>query len=182
MALDIHQMNVMSWGTLVLSKTREGILNTAGWSLHLRKSSKTARETFYCQTCSWWDHPTRERKLCVKDKTQDKIDSEVDKDKLYKRNKMSLDEEEWRNCAFESKLKSIYDIKRPNSMNLIHENEVSKITECNLLYDMLNPFKCTKQLIAITHLLCMYVWIHKRVEQNLIFFESYWIVDVVPCL
>ena len=29
-------------------------------------------------------------------------------------------------------------------MNYIHNNEVNKLAECNLLHDMLNPSKCTK--------------------------------------
>ena len=31
-------------------------------------------------------------------------------------------------------------------MNCIHENEVNKITECNLIHDILNTYKRTKVL------------------------------------
>ena len=34
-------------------------------------------------------------------------------------------------------------------MNFIHENGVNKIAECNLLYDIINPSKCTKKSITL---------------------------------
>ena len=37
-------------------------------------------------------------------------------------------------------------MKIPNGMNHIHDNKVNKIAECNLLHDMLNPSKCTKNI------------------------------------
>ena len=47
-------------------------------------------------------------------------------------------------CEFENKLKYIYDIKKSDCINCIHENEVNKISECNLLHDILNPSKHKK--------------------------------------
>ena len=38
----------------------------------------------------------------------------------------------------------INDIKIPNGMNGIDENEVNKTSEWNLPHDILNPCKCTK--------------------------------------
>ena len=40
--------------------------------------------------------------------------------------------------------KNICDIKIPNGMNGIHKKEVNKITECNLIHDILNPYKLIK--------------------------------------
>ena len=45
---------------------------------------------------------------------------------------------------FESELKYIYDIKIPNGINFIHKNEVNKISEFNLLHDIINPPEHTK--------------------------------------
>ena len=59
---------------------------------------------------------------------------------------MIIDENKLHKRAFESELKYIYDIKRPNRINDIHDNEVNKIYECNLLHDILNPSKLTKNI------------------------------------
>ena len=80
----------------------------------------------------------------VKYESHENIDVEFDEYELYDIDKISLDEKEWRKCAFESELKNTYDIKIPNGMVCIHKNEVNKISECNLLHDILNPSKCTK--------------------------------------
>ena len=37
-------------------------------------------------------------------------------------------------------------IKIPNSMNFILETEVNKVGECNLIHDILNPCKRTKNI------------------------------------
>ena len=50
---------------------------------------------------------------------------------------------EWRKRAFECELKK-YDIEDRNSMNHIHDNEVNKISEWNLLHDIINPTKQNK--------------------------------------
>ena len=59
---------------------------------------------------------------------------------------MSLYENKLRKHEFESELKIIYDMKRPNGMNCIHDNKVNKISECNLLHDIINPSKHTKNI------------------------------------
>ena len=69
------------------------------------------------------------QKLSVKDETHDNIDDKVDEDELYNLDKTILDENKQREGVFERKLIMIYDIKRPNSMNRIHDNEVNKISE-----------------------------------------------------
>ena len=58
---------------------------------------------------------------------------------------MSLDENIGHKHVFESKLKK-YDIKRPNGVYFIHDNEVNKIAEFNLLHDILNPSTRTKYI------------------------------------
>ena len=67
-------------------------------------------------------------------------------------------------------------------MTFIHENKVNKLAGCNLLHDILNPLIHTKMWISITLLYYKYVLIHKRLNQSLNNFESYWIMDVVPQL
>ena len=42
--------------------------------------------------------------------------------------------------------KNIYDIKRPNGIKCIHNNEVNDIAEQNLLHDIINPYKGTKNI------------------------------------
>ena len=63
---------------------------------------------------------------------------------------MSLDEKkenkEWRKCEFEIELKNKYEIEIQNGMTCIHRNKVNKLSEWNLLYDVLNPPKHTKKL------------------------------------
>ena len=51
---------------------------------------------------------------------------------------------EWCKRDFESKLENTYDIENQNGMTCIHGNEVNKTSECNLLHEILNPTKCTK--------------------------------------
>ena len=67
-------------------------------------------------------------------------------------------------------------------MTCIHENEVNKIAECNLLHDILNPSKHTENLNSnysnIVHA-CINT---QRVEWSLITFENYRTVDLVPQL
>ena len=45
---------------------------------------------------------------------------------------------------FECKQKSSYGIENQNYILRIHDKEVNEISECNLLYDILNPPKRTK--------------------------------------
>ena len=76
----------------------------------------------------------------MKDVTHENIDDEVYENDLYKIEKMSLDEKLWHKSVFEFEIRNIYDKIRPNGMTCIHENEVKK-TECNLIQDLLNPYK-----------------------------------------
>ena len=48
--------------------------------------------------------------------------------------------------AFEWKQKSIYGIENKNYTTRIHDKEVNKIYECNLLHHIINPPKHTKKL------------------------------------
>ena len=63
---------------------------------------------------------------------------------MYQVDKMSLEETkediDRRRRAFE------YKKKNRNDMTRIHNNEVTNISECNLLHDIINPTKCTKIL------------------------------------
>ena len=43
------------------------------------------------------------------------------------------------------KNRNIYDIKNRNCITCMHENEVNKIAECNLLHDIINPSKFNKK-------------------------------------
>ena len=53
---------------------------------------------------------------------------------------------EWHNRAFERKQKNTYGIENQNNMTRIHDNKVNKITECNLLHDIINTPKRTKNV------------------------------------
>ena len=48
--------------------------------------------------------------------------------------------------AFECKQKNTYGIENLNGMTRIHDNILNKIDECNLLHDITNPHKHTKNL------------------------------------
>ena len=82
----------------------------------------------------------------MKYETHENIYYDVDENDLYHIDKMSLDEKKWRKRAFEREIEYTYDIKRQNGKSYIHENEVNKIAECNLLHDILNPYKRTKNV------------------------------------
>ena len=95
---------------------------------------------------------------------------------------MSLDEKKWCKRALESKLIYIYDIKGPNGMNCIHDNEVNKISDWNLLHDILKSYKHTKSInrnYSPTLHECL------NTQKGISKFKNfwyYWIVDVVPQL
>ena len=65
----------------------------------------------------------------MKYETNEKIDDEVDEDGLYEIEKNILYEKKWRKRVFECKLKYIYDIKRLDDMNCIHNKKVNKRAE-----------------------------------------------------
>ena len=43
-------------------------------------------------------------------------------------------------------------MKNLNGINLIHNNKVNNISECNLIHDILNPFKQTKNIIPLLYM------------------------------
>ena len=63
---------------------------------------------------------------------------------------MSLEDKKYKfelcKRAFECKLKNTYGIEILNNMTRINYDEVNKIDKSNLLYDMINPPKRTKNL------------------------------------
>ena len=64
----------------------------------------------------------------------------------------------------------------------IHDNEVKIIAECNLIYNIINPPKCDKNINNhYSPILNGFINIRK-VEQSSKTSEFYWIVDVVPQL
>ena len=69
------------------------------------------------------------KKLSVEDETHDNINDEVGKYDLNEIDKTCLDEKKGRKRAFESKLKIIYDMKKPNGMNCIHDKKSNKTSE-----------------------------------------------------
>ena len=88
------------------------------------------------------------KKLSAEAEAKYNIGSEIDENDLYEIDNMSLDKNkenaEWRKYAFESELENKYDIEIQIGTACIHVNEVNKISECNLLHDILNPPKLTK--------------------------------------
>ena len=60
---------------------------------------------------------------------------------------MSLEDKkeklEWSKHAFKCKLENVYGIENRNDMTRIHPDKVNKISECNLLHDIINPPKRT---------------------------------------
>ena len=89
---------------------------------------------------------------------------------------------EWCKHAFESELENTYDIEIQNGMICMHDNKVNNISECNLLDDIPNTPKKTKDQIAITLLFYMDVWIEEREKRSLKTFKLYWKVDLVTRL
>ena len=73
----------------------------------------------------------------MKYETRYNIDDKVDEDDLYKIDKICLDEKTYDKRAFESELINIYDTKKRKGLNCINEKKVNKISECNLLYDII---------------------------------------------
>ena len=88
----------------------------------------------------------KNEKLSVEDKTREKINDEVDEDEIYELDKISLNENKWRDFAFDSEPNFIYDTKIMNDLNHIHDNKVNNIAECNLIHDILNPPKLTQNI------------------------------------
>ena len=51
---------------------------------------------------------------------------------------------EWHKTGFEREIKYIYEFEIQNGISCIHRNKVNKIYEWNLLHDIINPTKHTK--------------------------------------
>ena len=64
-------------------------------------------------------------------------------------------------------------------MNCIHENEVNKIPECNLIHDILNPYKSTILLNTHQYPIIRVCMNTQKGGVNSRIFISYWIVDLV---
>ena len=69
-------------------------------------------------------------------------------------------------------------MKSFNSKNFIYDKQLNNIFECNLLNGILNPYKHTKNINS-QYSPILHGCVNKR---NLINFEYYSIVDVVPQL
>ena len=89
---------------------------------------------------------------------------------------------ESRKRAFECELKNTYGVENQNDMTRIHDNEVNKIAECNLLHDIISPHKRTKNLNSRYSLIIHGCMNTEKVEQILRTFKYYWKVDVSPRL
>ena len=61
---------------------------------------------------------------------------------------MSLEETkeklEWRKRVFECKIKNTYEIEIQNGMTCMHNKEVNNISQWDLLHDVINPPKRTR--------------------------------------
>ena len=67
-------------------------------------------------------------------------------------------------------------------MTRIHYDKVNKLAEWNLLHDIINPPKLTKNVRDITLLLYMDILILEEVDRILRTFEYYRIVYIYPIL
>ena len=97
---------------------------------------------------------------------------------------MSLDgsHKELRRRAFEGKLENIFDMKSLNYIHCIYDIKVINISKLNLLHDILNPSKCTKN-INIHYSPILHGCKNTRKGKSYLgIFEYDWIVDVVPLL
>ena len=79
----------------------------------------------------------------MEDETHENINDEINEEELYEIDRLSIDENKLCKHAFESGIKIIYDMKRLNGMNHIHNNKVNKQSGCNLLHDIPNSSKRT---------------------------------------
>ena len=88
---------------------------------------------------------------------------------------------DWCKRVFECKQKSSYRIENKNDITRIHNNEVNKLADCNLLYDMINPPKRAKNLnTRYSPILNGWMNTREKVKQSLKTFALNWTVDVVP--
>ena len=80
--------------------------------------------------------------------SHENIVSNFDDKKLYQIENMSLENTkekvQWRKRAFEWKLENSDGIENHNDILRIHDDEVNKTAEWNLLHDIINSLKHTK--------------------------------------
>ena len=81
---------------------------------------------------------------------------------------MSLDETkekiEWHKRALEYESSDV--IENRAKVIYIHDHEVKNIAQWDLLHNIINPSKSAKNIIAITLLLYINVWILEKVDQS----------------
>ena len=99
----------------------------------------------------WWINPTTwNTKINAAREAPEFLDPDYYYNGLYEVERMSLEDTqeklEWNKRDLECKQKITYGIENLNDIVHIHDKEVNKITECNLLHDIINPHKCTKIL------------------------------------
>ena len=96
----------------------------------------------------------KNNKLIAEAESHGNIESEINGNDLYQIYNISLDERkentELRKSACESKLENKYEIESQNCMTCMHGKKLNKLSEFNLLYDILKPPKRSKILIAVT--------------------------------
>ena len=89
-------------------------------------------------------------KVTAMKEAHENIESNFDENELYQIDNMSLEDkkEKLERCkrSFEWKLENTYRIENQNDMTRINDDKVNKIAEWNLLHDIINPPKCTKNL------------------------------------
>ena len=93
---------------------------------------------------------TKQKILCAGKEAPEYLEADYDENWIYWIDNMSLDETKirlkWRKRAFLCKQKITYGIENQNDMTCIHDNEVNKIAEYNVLHDIINSPKLTKNL------------------------------------
>ena len=95
MALDIYQMNVRFWETLVLSTLKSGLIKTSGrrafsQEIFGRQQDKNVIVQYAVDEIIQQE----KEKLSVKNETHENIDDKFDEYELYEIDKTSLDEKE----------------------------------------------------------------------------------------
>ena len=87
-------------------------------------------------------------KVSAEEKLHENIESNIDENDLYHIEKISLGDKkeniEWSKREFECEIENTCEIEIQNGMTCIHGIKVKKLPQCNLLHDILNPYKHTK--------------------------------------
>ena len=151
MSLDILLMNVWSWETLVLGMLKISLIRNHGNHLVPRENfnrhmsnnaiiNNVVDEILLNET----------QKVSAAREAPEFFDSDCDEKNLYQVEKISLEETkgklEWSKREFEFKQKISHRIENKNDTIHMHDREVDKIAECNLLHDIINTPKRAKIL------------------------------------